>query len=91
MLHSLRSGNQNKIIAYELGISESTVKVHLRSIMKKLNASNRTQVALGGPLLFDRSGARVRAALGLRDEFERGLPMRAPGAGTPKPRRTFAR
>ena len=80
VLHSLRSGHQNKIIAYELGISESTVKVHLRNIMKKLNASNRTQVALGGPLLFDRSGARVRAALGLRDEFERGLPMRAPGA-----------
>jgi DNA-binding NarL/FixJ family response regulator len=46
VLRSLRGGHQNKIIAFELGISESTVKVHLRNIMKKLNASNRTQVAL---------------------------------------------
>ena len=49
VLRSLRAGNQNKIIAFELGISESTVKVHLRNIMKKLHASNRTQVALGAP------------------------------------------
>ena len=45
VLHRLRQGLQNKIIAYELGISESTVKVHLRNVMKKLHASNRTQVA----------------------------------------------
>ena len=47
VLRFLREGRQNKIIAFELGISESTVKVHLRNMMKKLNASNRTQVALG--------------------------------------------
>lgn len=80
VLRSLRSGHQNKIIAYELGISESTVKVHLRNIMKKLNASNRTQVALVGPLLFDRSGAHVHAAVGPRDEFDRGLPLHAHGS-----------
>ena len=34
---------QKKLIAYELGISESTVKAHLRSIMTKLKAKNRTQ------------------------------------------------
>ena len=45
VLHRLRQGLQNKIIAFELGISESTVKVHLRNVMKKLHASNRTQVA----------------------------------------------
>ena len=45
VLHRLRQGLQNKIIAYELGISESTVKVHLRYVMKMLNASTRTQVA----------------------------------------------
>jgi len=48
VLLSLREGNQNKIIAFKLGISESTVKVHLRNLMKKLKASNRTQAALGG-------------------------------------------
>jgi DNA-binding NarL/FixJ family response regulator len=44
ILDRLRRGMQNKIIAHELGISESTVKVHLRNIMKKMHARNRTQV-----------------------------------------------
>ena len=46
VLERLRQGKQNKIIAYELGMCESTVKVHLRQIMNKLNARNRTQVVL---------------------------------------------
>lgn len=52
VVEKLRDGAQNKIIAHELNMSESTVKVHLRSIMKKLNASNRTQVALLTRRLF---------------------------------------
>ena len=44
VLKALRQGKQNKVIAYELGMCESTVKVHIRHIMKKLNARNRTQV-----------------------------------------------
>jgi DNA-binding NarL/FixJ family response regulator len=47
VLKILREGRQNKTIAFTLGISESTVKVHLRNIMKKLNVSNRMQVVLG--------------------------------------------
>ena len=43
--HALRRGKANKIIAYELNLCESTVKVHVRNIMKKLKAKNRTQVA----------------------------------------------
>jgi DNA-binding NarL/FixJ family response regulator len=46
VLERLNQGKQNKIIAYELGMAESTVKVHIRHIMKKLNARNRTQIAL---------------------------------------------
>ena len=42
---ALRRGKANKIIAYELHMQESTVKVHVRNIMKKVNASNRTEVA----------------------------------------------
>jgi DNA-binding NarL/FixJ family response regulator len=42
---ALRKGKANKIIAYELNMCESTVKVHVRNIMKKLQATNRTQVA----------------------------------------------
>ncbi len=46
VLELLQQGKQNKIIAYELGMCESTVKVHIRHIMRKLNARNRTQVVL---------------------------------------------
>lgn len=42
---ALRRGKANKIIAYELNLRESTVKVHIRNIMKKLKATNRTEVA----------------------------------------------
>jgi DNA-binding NarL/FixJ family response regulator len=42
---ALRRGKANKIIAYELNMSESTVKVHIRNIMKKLKATNRTEAA----------------------------------------------
>jgi len=38
-------GKPNKVIAYELNLSESTIKVHIRGIMKKLQARNRTEVA----------------------------------------------
>jgi DNA-binding NarL/FixJ family response regulator len=43
LIDLLRSGMQNKLMAHRLGISESTVKAHLRNIMTKLHARNRTQ------------------------------------------------
>ena len=46
VLHAIRQGKPNKIIAYELNMCESTVKVHVRHIMKKLRATNRTAVAI---------------------------------------------
>ncbi|MCD1262652.1 DNA-binding response regulator [Shinella sp. AETb1-6] len=42
---ALRRGKANKMIARELNLCESTVKVHIRNIMKKLGATNRTEVA----------------------------------------------
>jgi DNA-binding NarL/FixJ family response regulator len=45
VVRALRKGKANKIIAYELNLRESTVKVHIRNIMKKLKATNRTEVA----------------------------------------------
>ncbi|WP_457814219.1 response regulator transcription factor (plasmid) [Sinorhizobium meliloti] len=38
-------GMQNKIIADRLGLSENTVKVHVRNIYKKMNVRNRTEAA----------------------------------------------
>lgn len=46
VLELLKKGQPNKVIARELDIEEATVKVHVRRIMKKLNAANRTQAAL---------------------------------------------
>jgi DNA-binding NarL/FixJ family response regulator len=41
----LREGKPNKLIARQLDIQENTVKVHVRNILKKLNATNRTHAA----------------------------------------------
>ena len=49
----LRQGKPNKVIAYELEISESTVKAFVRRILIKLNALNRTEVAHLTEGLFD--------------------------------------
>jgi DNA-binding NarL/FixJ family response regulator len=45
VLDCLKVGKTNKIIAYELKMSESSVKMHIRNIMRKMNATNRTEVA----------------------------------------------
>ena len=45
VVEAIRRGKANKIIAYELNLRESTVKVHIRNIMRKLKAKNRTEVA----------------------------------------------
>jgi len=44
VVEALKRGKANKIIAYELNMCESTVKVHVRNVMKKLKATNRTEV-----------------------------------------------
>ena len=48
VLQHLAGGNRNRDIAERLFISEETVKVHVKHIMEKLGASDRTQaVAIG--------------------------------------------
>jgi DNA-binding NarL/FixJ family response regulator len=46
VLEHLRQGQPNKLIARRLGMTEATVKVHVRQIMRKLGAANRTQAAV---------------------------------------------
>lgn len=46
VLELLRRGDSNKVIGRRLSMTEATVKVHVRQIMRKLGASNRTQAAL---------------------------------------------
>jgi DNA-binding NarL/FixJ family response regulator len=61
VLERLNEGKQNKVIAYELGMAESTVKEHIRHIMKKLNARNRTQVVLMSRNVLQVTAASVAA------------------------------
>lgn len=42
----LVAGSPNKLIGRSLGISEATVKVHIKGLLRKLNAANRTQAAI---------------------------------------------
>ena len=57
VLTMLSSGLLNKQIAYELGVSEATIKAHMTAIMQKLGATNRTQaVVLSQRLALDQPG-----------------------------------
>jgi DNA-binding NarL/FixJ family response regulator len=54
VLMMLSEGLLNKQIAYELGVSEATIKAHMTAILRKLGASNRTQaVLIAGKLAID--------------------------------------
>ena len=53
VVEALQRGKPNKIMAYELKMRESTVKVHVRNIMKKLHTTNRTEVAYKTNLLLN--------------------------------------
>lgn len=46
VLRRVAAGKSNKLIAAELGISEGTVKTHMKSILPKLDASDRTHAVM---------------------------------------------
>ena len=46
VLRRVAAGKSNKLIAAELGISEGTVKTHMKSILPKLGASDRTHAVM---------------------------------------------
>lgn len=63
----LAAGRLNKQIAWDLGITEATVKVHMSTILRKLGAQNRTQVALLMQLLnFERAVGDAAAPAEIR-------------------------
>ncbi|WP_227323806.1 response regulator transcription factor [Acidisoma silvae] len=45
VLSLIRQGKPNKLIAHTLNLSASTAKIHVRNVMRKLGATNRTQAA----------------------------------------------
>ncbi|WP_201863074.1 LuxR C-terminal-related transcriptional regulator [Microvirga soli] len=46
ILRLLTTGASNKLIARDLGLAEATVKVHIKAILRKAKAANRTQAAM---------------------------------------------
>lgn len=46
VLQMVSTGQLNKQIAHELGVSEATIKTHMTAILRKLGANNRTQAVL---------------------------------------------
>ena len=46
VLDQIRLGRSNKQIARELGIAESTVKIHVKRVLRKLRVGSRTQAAI---------------------------------------------
>ena len=51
VLLGVLAGRFNKQIAFDLGISEATVKAHMTAIMRKLDVQNRTQAVLAARAL----------------------------------------
>lgn len=57
VLQMLGVGRLNKQIAYDLGVSEATIKAHVTAILRKLGVTNRTQaVLMAGRLAVDPDG-----------------------------------
>lgn len=46
VLSGVVRGHSNKVIAWDLGMAEATVKIHLESLMRKINVQNRTEAAV---------------------------------------------
>ena len=46
ILAMIAAGSSNKLIARELGITEATVKVHVKNLLKKLNFHSRVEAAV---------------------------------------------
>lgn len=57
VLQMVSTGQLNKQIAHELGVSEATIKTHMTAVLRKLGATNRTQAVLiaNQLLLHDRT------------------------------------
>lgn len=56
VLAALQKGYPNKWIAHHLNLSENTVKAHIRKIMRKLHATNRTEAVILSQQLRSTSG-----------------------------------
>jgi two-component system, NarL family, nitrate/nitrite response regulator NarL len=73
ILHALVQGASNKVIACQLKITEATVKVHVKAILRKIRVKNRTQAAIWA---LKCQGSRKRLSV-----EEDGSPLRQTSLG----------
>jgi DNA-binding NarL/FixJ family response regulator len=59
VINLVREGKPNKLIARQLDMQENTVKVHVRNILKKLNAANRTHAVFVADRLLSQDAEPV--------------------------------
>ncbi|MBM6583458.1 response regulator transcription factor [Microvirga sp. BT689] len=56
ILGCLKGGAPNKLIARKFDVTEATVKVHVKAILRKIGAANRTQAAMWASQRLPRTG-----------------------------------
>jgi two-component system, NarL family, nitrate/nitrite response regulator NarL len=59
ILSFIKRGCPNKVIARELDVAEATVKVHVKSLLRKIDVGNRTQAAVWAMSHLDESEFRA--------------------------------
>jgi DNA-binding NarL/FixJ family response regulator len=79
----LREGKPNKLIAAELKMQDSTVKVHVRNILKKLGVGNRTHAAFVANRMLGQQSSTALALPGKARMVDRSFidPTRRSGSG----------
>jgi two-component system, NarL family, nitrate/nitrite response regulator NarL len=73
ILHCLTEGDSNKTIARKIRITEATVKVHLKTILRKIRVHNRTQAAIwamnsGSSISTKDNGSSVLSAFAIQSQ-----------------------
>ncbi|GLS44758.1 hypothetical protein GCM10007884_27460 [Methylobacterium brachythecii] len=62
ILKCLTDGASNKLIARQFDIAESTVKIHVKGILRKINVRNRTQAAIWALANYPSDNAALSSA-----------------------------
>jgi two-component system, NarL family, nitrate/nitrite response regulator NarL len=76
ILNGLVKGHANKVIARACDITEATVKVHMKSILRKIRVTNRTQAAIWALENLYPDDETRHAVLEAAASSEDSLPMR---------------
>jgi two-component system nitrate/nitrite response regulator NarL len=76
ILHYLIEGQSNKTIARNADISEATVKVHVKAILRKIGVQNRTQAAIWAMS----NGSLIRSPTDSSSALEKGRPQTSSSA-----------